>query len=104
MGEQEESIVERAEAEEKEYNWMEATILYDQAAKSYLGKNMIKKAADTYKKLGYAYEATLRNRCENIEGELIDSMIWSIMKEEYLNSPCAKAKIVAYDVFGNQII
>ena len=56
------------------------------------------------KKLGYVYEATLRNRCENIEGELIDSMIWSIMKEEYLNSPCTKAKIVAYDVFGNQII
>ena len=56
------------------------------------------------KKLGYVYEATLRNRTENIEGEPIDSMIWSILKEEYLNSPCAKAKIVAYDAFGNQII
>jgi RimJ/RimL family protein N-acetyltransferase len=56
------------------------------------------------KKLGYAYEATLRNRCQNIEGDLIDSMIWSILREHYLNSPCAKAKIVAYDVFGNQII
>ena len=56
------------------------------------------------KKLGYVYEATLRNRTENIEGEPIDSMIWSILRDEYLKSPCAKAKIVAYDAFGNQII
>ena len=62
------------------------------------------KSAAIPKKLGYIYEATLRNRCENIEGELIDSMIWSIMKEEYLKSPCANAKIVAYDVVGNTII
>jgi RimJ/RimL family protein N-acetyltransferase len=56
------------------------------------------------KKLGYLYEATLRNRTENIKGELIDSMIWSIVKDEYLKSPCAKAKVVAYDAFGSQII
>jgi len=56
------------------------------------------------KKLGYVYEATLRNRCENIEGELIDSMIWSLLKDDYLKSPAIKAKIIAYDVFGNLII
>ena len=56
------------------------------------------------KKLGYVYEATLRNRNENIEGEPIDSMIWSMLSEEYLKSPCAKAKIVAYDVLGHIII
>ena len=56
------------------------------------------------KKLGYVYEATLRNRTENIKGELIDSMIWSIVKDEYLKSPAAKAKIVAYDAFGILII
>ncbi|MHA1472420.1 MAG: GNAT family N-acetyltransferase [Promethearchaeota archaeon] len=56
------------------------------------------------KKLGYVFEATLRNRCENIEGELIDSMIWSLQKDDYLKSPAAKAKIVAYDVFGNNIL
>jgi len=65
--------------------------------------NNIKSAAIP-KKLGYVYEATLRNRCENIEGELIDSMIWSLLKEDYLKSPAVKAKIVAYDVFGNLII
>ena len=62
------------------------------------------KSAAIPKKLGYVFEATLRNRCENIEGELIDSMIWSLLKEDYLKSPAAKAKIVAYDAFGNLII
>jgi len=65
-------------------------------------KNIISAAIP--KKLGYVYEATLRNRSESIEGELIDSMIWSILREEYLKSPAAKAKIVAYDVFCNLII
>ena len=62
------------------------------------------KSAAIPKKLGYVYEATLRNRTENIEGEPIDSMIWSILREEYLKSPAAKAKIIAYDVFGNNIL
>jgi len=56
------------------------------------------------KKLGYVYEDTLRGRTETIEGEPSDSMIWSILREEYLKSPAAKAKIVAYDAFGNLII
>ena len=56
------------------------------------------------KKLGYVYEATLRGRTETIEGRQSDSMIWSILREEYLKSPAAKAKIVAYDAFGNLII
>ncbi len=56
------------------------------------------------KKLGYVYEATLRGRTETIEGEQSDSMIWSIIREEYLKSPAVKAKIIAYDAFGNLII
>ena len=56
------------------------------------------------KKLGYVYEATLRDRTETIDGEPSDSMIWSILREEYSKSPAAKAKIVAYDAFGNLII
>ena len=56
------------------------------------------------KKLGYVFEATLRNRCENIEGEPVDSMIWSMIREEYLTSPAAKVKIAAYDAIGNRII
>lgn len=55
------------------------------------------------KKLGYIYEATLRGRTETIDGEPSDSMIWSIWREDYLNSPSYKAKITAYDVMGNLI-
>jgi RimJ/RimL family protein N-acetyltransferase len=56
------------------------------------------------KKLGYIHEATLRSRNENINGELIDSMVWSITKEEYLKSPASKAKIKVFDAIGNLIL
>ena len=61
------------------------------------------RSATIPKKIGYVFEATLRNRCENIEGEPVDSMIWSMIKEEYLKSHAAKAKIIVYDVIGNII-
>jgi RimJ/RimL family protein N-acetyltransferase len=56
------------------------------------------------KKLGYVYEATLRSRTETIDGTLSDSMIWSILREEYLKSPAVNAKILAYDAIGKLII
>jgi len=65
--------------------------------------NNIKSAAIP-KKMGYMYEGTLRGRTENIDGEPTDSMIWSIIREEYLNSPATKAKMHAYDVMGSLII
>ena len=48
-------LLEKAKVEEKGYNWIEAAKLYEQAAKFYLDNKMVKIAADTYKKLGYAY-------------------------------------------------
>jgi predicted amidohydrolase len=54
-GEREAVLLERAEVEEKGYNWVEAARLYDEAAKSFLGKKMVEEAAGAYKKLGYAY-------------------------------------------------
>lgn len=56
------------------------------------------------KKLGYVYEATLRDRTETIDGTPSDSMIWSILREEYLKSPAVNAKILAYDAIGKLII
>ncbi|MFX1449100.1 MAG: GNAT family N-acetyltransferase [Promethearchaeota archaeon] len=56
------------------------------------------------KKLGYMFEGILRGRTETIDGEPSDSMIWSIIKEEYLKSPASKAKILAYNALGNLII
>ncbi len=53
-GEKEAALLERAGVEEKGYNWVEAARLYEQAAKSFLGKKMVEEAAGAYKKLGYA--------------------------------------------------
>jgi predicted amidohydrolase len=47
-------LLERAGVEEKGCNWVEAAKLYEQAAKSFLGKKMVEEAAGAYKKLGYA--------------------------------------------------
>jgi len=56
------------------------------------------------KKLGYTFEATLRKRTENYKGELTDSMIWSMMKEEYINSSIVNAEISAFDAMGKKIL
>ncbi len=53
-GKKEVALLERAGVEEKGYNWAEAAKLYEQAAKAFLGKEMVKEAAGAYKKLGYA--------------------------------------------------
>ncbi len=53
-GEKEAALLERAGVEEKGYNWVEAARLYEQAAKSFLGKEMVEEAAGAYKKFGYA--------------------------------------------------
>ncbi|MFX1286780.1 MAG: nitrilase-related carbon-nitrogen hydrolase [Promethearchaeota archaeon] len=46
--------------EEKDYNWVKAVKLYKQALRSYLNKKMMKKAAVTCKKQGYAYAQAAR--------------------------------------------
>lgn len=47
--------LEKAEAEEKAYNWAEAAKLYEQIANSYLDENFLEKAAILYDKIGYNY-------------------------------------------------
>jgi len=53
-GKREAALLERSGVEEKGYNWVEAAKLYEQATKSFLGKEMVEEAAGAYKKLGYA--------------------------------------------------
>ena len=53
--EKEEVLLEKAKAEEKVYNWVEAAKSYEMIAKSYLDKKMVKKAAEVYNKLGISY-------------------------------------------------
>ena len=54
------TLLERAGVEEKGYNWVKAAKLYEQAAKSFLGKKMVK-AADISEQMGFCfYRAALQ--------------------------------------------
>ena len=47
-----ETLLEKAREEERNYNWIEAAVLYEKAVNFYLDENLIDKAADNYKNLG----------------------------------------------------
>lgn len=56
------------------------------------------------RKLGFTHEGTLRQRVLFLEEEPLDSMIWSLLRSEYANSPAAQYKLVAYDAIGRTIL
>ncbi|MFX1409738.1 MAG: hypothetical protein ACFFA6_05265, partial [Promethearchaeota archaeon] len=69
-----ETILEKAQLEEKNYNWMEAVNLYKEAANFFLENEMLDKSSYAYKKQGFLYimisetvdSATdLINQCKN---------------------------------------
>ena len=71
---EEAEILLKADEEEKNYNYEEATGLYEQVAKSFLTRNLVENAALTYKKLGSVYSYALEtaktsdvfiNNCKN---------------------------------------
>lgn len=61
-------------------------------------------SASIPKKLGYLHEATLRKRQPNEKEELNDTMIWSMLREEYKSSFLKDLPIKAYNAVGNQIL
>jgi RimJ/RimL family protein N-acetyltransferase len=56
------------------------------------------------RKLGFVHEATLRQRTTCSDGERRDSMIWTLLAEEYETSRLKRAEIEAYDVIGRRIL
>ncbi len=62
------------------------------------------RSAAVPRKLGYTHEATLRQRSLTGEGEPRDTMIWSLLAEEYPGSPAAAAEVVALDVLGQRLL
>ena len=52
------------------------------------------------RKLGFCHEATLRQRMRTPEGKPRDTMIWTLLADEYPTSPAATAEIEAFDVMG----
>lgn len=51
-------------------------------------------------KLGFCHEATLRQRIRTPAGQPRDTMIWTLLADEYPTSPAATAEIEAFDVTG----
>ncbi|GAB4375396.1 MAG: hypothetical protein Kow00121_21090 [Elainellaceae cyanobacterium] len=62
------------------------------------------RSAAVPKKLGFTYEATLRQRLEDHEGHWEDSMIWSLLAKEYPTSAAFQAELSAFDAAGRKIL
>ncbi len=55
------------------------------------------------RKLGFTLEATLRKR-RHFPGQRRDTMIWSLLRQDYPNTPAAGAAIRAFDVMGRPLL
>lgn len=56
------------------------------------------------RKLGYTHEASLRQHTRFAEGIFIDTMIWTLLQDEYPDSPAAAAAVEAYDAINRRIL
>ncbi len=61
-------------------------------------------SAGVARKLGFTHEITHRRRDVTPDGRQRDTMIWTLLANEYPHSPAATLKIEAYDVLGRQIL
>jgi RimJ/RimL family protein N-acetyltransferase len=55
-------------------------------------------------KLGFVHEATMRKCDQMTNGEMRDTMIWTMLAEDYPASPAASTKVEAFDVIGRRIL
>lgn len=55
------------------------------------------------RKLGFTHEGTLRAKTRFLD-RWSDSMIWSLLEDEYPNSPSCQAEIRVYDASGNLLL
>jgi RimJ/RimL family protein N-acetyltransferase len=62
------------------------------------------RSAAVPRKLGFVHEATLRRRDLTPAGEPRDTMIWTLLDDEYPTSPAASATIQAFDAIGRRIL
>ena len=61
-------------------------------------------SASVPRKLGFTHEATLRLRGLTVDGKPRDSMIWSLLSEEYPAAPAATAELEAHDSLGRRLL
>lgn len=56
------------------------------------------------RKLGYRHDATLRRRGNAPMGMSRDTMIWSMFRDEYCETPSAVVEVKAFDAIGRQLL
>jgi len=62
------------------------------------------RSAAVPRKLGFVHEATLRKRILTPEGKPRDTMVWTMLAEEYPDSAAHKIDVEAFDVTGFKIL
>lgn len=62
------------------------------------------RSAAVPKKLGFVHEATLRQRDVAATGERRDTMIWTLLIDEYPSSLATGVEIEAFDVVGRRLL
>jgi len=61
------------------------------------------RSASVPRKLGYTHDATLRARLRGVDGAPRDTMMWSLLRDEYPASPSA-APLEAFDAAGRRLL
>ncbi len=62
------------------------------------------KSAGVPRKLGFVQEGVFRKRIRDADGRLHDSMVWTMLIDEYPGSLPSQAEIRAYDVIGRRLL
>jgi RimJ/RimL family protein N-acetyltransferase len=55
-------------------------------------------------KLGFTLDGIIRKSMVHLEGKMRDTMIWTLLGEEYPSSPSAQIDIRAFDAVGRQFL
>lgn len=61
-------------------------------------------SAAVARKLGYVHEATLRQRAPAADGTLEDSMVWTMLQDEYTAGPLVNYPLKAFDALGTRLL
>jgi len=62
------------------------------------------RSAAVARKLGYVHEGTLRARVPHGEGKYRHKMVWTLLEDEYPDSPAASTEAAAFDVMGRRLL
>jgi RimJ/RimL family protein N-acetyltransferase len=62
------------------------------------------RSAAVPRRLGFSHEVTLRRRVLARDGQLRDSMVWTLFLDDYPRSPAATQRVRAFDAAGRPLL